>query len=231
MSVAAEIQQPARGLDGATGRALHGDSRSPTTGRAFADARATGSAALTALIAEAVQGDQRAWTALVARYSPLVNAVARQFRLGHADAADLGQMLWLRVFEHLHELRVPEALPGWISSTARREAMRMTNASSRTQVVDPVEFTVPGSDPALGVEELGVEEIVLRADCRRAVRNGLAELGPEHRRLLSLLFIEPRLTYQQISSHLGIPLGSVGPNRSRCLRRLANTTAVRALLS
>jgi DNA-directed RNA polymerase specialized sigma24 family protein len=87
-------------------------------------------------------------------------------------------------------------------------------------------LTCTGADGAPSVED-----VVLRADGRRAVRRGLAELSAEQRRLLLLLVAEPALTYRQISQRLGIPIGSVGPTRSRCLRRLANTPSVRALLA
>ncbi len=177
------------------------------------------------LIAAAVCGDQQAWSSLVARYTPLVSSVAQQFRLPPADADDLSQVLWMRLFEHLAELRVPEALPGWISSTARREAIRMINARGRTHVVDAAGSVCSGAD-----RSQSVEEVVLRADGRRAVRRGLSELSAEHRQLLILLVAEPRLSYRQISQRLGIPVGSVGPTRSRCLRRLANTASVRALM-
>jgi len=180
---------------------------------------------LAQLVAAAVGGNQQAWRALVIRYTPLVNSVAQQFRLSHADADDLGQVLWMRVFEHLDELRVPEALPGWISSTARREAIRMTNAKGRTLPVDAAGTVCAGADGPSSVEDS-----VIRADGCRAIRRGLSELAPDHRRLLILLVAEPRLSYRQISQRLGIPIGSVGPTRSRCLRRLANTASVRALL-
>jgi DNA-directed RNA polymerase specialized sigma24 family protein len=102
----------------------------------------------------------------------------------------------------------------------------MTNAGSRTRPVDVAGLTCTGADGAPSVED-----VVLRADGRRAVRRGLAELSAEQRRLLLLLVAEPALTYRQISQRLGIPIGSVGPTRSRCLRRLANTPSVRALLA
>jgi RNA polymerase sigma factor (sigma-70 family) len=180
---------------------------------------------LALLIAGAIDGDQRAWSSLVARYAPLVNSVAQQFRLPPADADDLSQVLWMRVFEHLAELRVPEALPGWISSTARREAIRMTTAKNRTQPVDATGAVCSGAD-----RSPSVEDVVLLADGRRAIRSGLSELSAQQRRLLILLVAEPRLSYRQISQCLGIPVGSVGPTRSRCLRRLANTAPVRALI-
>ena len=73
----------------------------------------------------------------------------------------------------------------------------------------------------------GVDRDLLRRERDRAVLDGLAELAPENRRLLVLLHAEPRVSYQQISNTLGIPTGSIGPTRARCLNKLRKTAAVR----
>jgi RNA polymerase sigma factor (sigma-70 family) len=184
---------------------------------------------LARLVSAAINGNQAAWSTLVARYAPLVRRVARQYRLGSADADDLHQILWLQAVQHLRELRNPEALPGWISSTASREAMRMVNSRQRTELMGPLmesRIAWSGFDPTLGVEDA-----VIRADRRRAIRAGMAELAPEHSRLLVLLVADPPMSYRQISERLGVPVGSIGPTRARCLRKLAATAAMRALLA
>jgi DNA-directed RNA polymerase specialized sigma24 family protein len=63
------------------------------------------------------------------------------------------------------------------------------------------------------------------------LRNGLAELEPRHRDLLLLVCSEPPISYDEISRRLGIPVGSIGPTRARCLAKLRATPSVAALIS
>jgi DNA-directed RNA polymerase specialized sigma24 family protein len=81
------------------------------------------------LVARARGGDKRAWDALVERYAPLIWSICRQYRLGRADADDVGQNFWLRLVDHLDQIRDPAALPGWLATTTRRECGRLVRAA------------------------------------------------------------------------------------------------------
>lgn len=185
--------------------------------------RASTGVGLVELVGAARQGDQAAWNALVLRYTTLVQSVTRQYRLSASDAEDVSQTVWLRLFENLAGLREVRALPGWIKSTARNEALRVLAARRRTDPTDPSVLAVldrPGTDER-------VDGDLLRRERDRAVADGLAELAPEHRRLLVLLHAEPQVSYQEISRTLRMPSGSIGPTRARCLAKLRNTDALR----
>ena len=99
----------------------------------------SGSDSLAVLVSKAQEGDQDAWNTIVERFLPLVGAIARQHRLAPADGDDVGQTVWLRLVEHLGDLREPAALPGWIRTTARNECLRLLAARGRTRAVDPQE--------------------------------------------------------------------------------------------
>jgi len=181
---------------------------------------------LPALVAAATAGDQRAWSALVERFAPLVTSIVRRFRLTPADADDIAQTVWLHLLEHLADLREPRALPGWIVTTTRREATRVLSGERRVEPVDPQE------DRRLdGIDRRDVAAGLLSAERRQAVRDGLSELPTRHRELLLLTVADPDIPYRQISRRLGIPTGSIGPTRARTLRKLGDTEAVRALAS
>ena len=176
-----------------------------------------------ALVAAARDGDAQAWNDLVDRYLPLVRAVVSRVRLSPADAADVNQTVWLRLVEHLADLRDARALPGWLATTARREALRAAQSNGRSIPVDPQS---PGVEhvPAEGE----IDDVVLAEERACAVRDGLAELPAQRRELLQLLVAEPPLSYEEISRQLGIPIGSIGPTRARALLQLRNTRAMRA---
>jgi DNA-directed RNA polymerase specialized sigma24 family protein len=79
---------------------------------------------VTDLVTCAKNGEKQAWDALVERYAPLIWSICRQYRLESADAEDVGQVVWLKLVDHLGYLRDPAALPAWLATTARRECAR-----------------------------------------------------------------------------------------------------------
>ena len=174
------------------------------------------------LIDAARDGDGEAWNALVDEFLPLVLGVVGRFRLSVADAADVNQTVWLRLVEHLDDLRDARALPGWLATTARREALRSVESARRTTTVDPQgsALDVPGDED--------VADDLLREELHRAVRAGLAELPAQRRRLLEMLVADPPVPYEEISRVLRIPVGSIGPTRARALHQLRDTRAMRA---
>ena len=185
---------------------------------------------LARLIEAAAAGDGNAWGMLYARYTPLIFRICRRYRLIGVDAEDVSQVVWLGLFQHLKRLRERRALPGWIATTTRNEALRVVTARQRTVPADPMSFD--GSDrfdSANSTDSAEPGERLDRADQRRALRQGLRQLPTEHRELLLLMLADPQPSYRDISNRLGIPIGSIGPTRARCLRRLRDTTEITAL--
>jgi RNA polymerase sigma factor (sigma-70 family) len=178
------------------------------------------------LVAAAARGEQQAWAALVERYLPLVRSVTRAYRLAERDAEDVSQTVWLRLVEHLDGIREPRALPKWLMTTTSHEAVRLIRSAGRERPVDPL------TDPVVaGADHVDLAADLVRAERQQALRDGLAELSAADRKLLVLLAEDPPLSYQQISARLGMPIGSIGPTRSRCLARLRSTRALRAYLT
>ena len=178
------------------------------------------------LVARAVQGHDDAWTAIHDRYGTLVRSIARRYRLSGADTDDVSQAVWLKLFQNIGNLRSPEALPGWIATTTSNECKREVTRLSKVTLVDTTEdlgwFSRDGSDTE------NVDTDVLRDEVRRAVHRGLAELTPRQRDLLLLVVADPPLTYAEIGRRMGMPVGSIGPTRARCLDKLRESAALRA---
>lgn len=174
------------------------------------------------LVTRARDGDKSAWDELVERYAPLVYSVCRRYRLAPPDIDDVGQSVWLRLVEHLPGLREPAALPGWIATTTQRECFRLIRATSRVEPVDLVETAdVP--------EQAIAEEEVLRHERGTILRAAFGELSRRCQLLLSLLMQDPPAPYDEISRRLQVPIGSIGPNRARCLNRLRQSPALALL--
>jgi RNA polymerase sigma factor (sigma-70 family) len=182
---------------------------------------------VTDLVTRARNGEQQAWDALVERYAPLVWSICRQHRLSDADADDAGQAVWLHLVDQLDHIREPAALAGWLATTTRRECWRILRAAQRTQPLGYVldVGTIPDEQSATAEDEL------LRAERHAALREAFTDLPPRCQQLIALLLEDPPVPYAQISARLGIPVGSIGPCRSRCLDKLRRHPAVAALFS
>ncbi len=174
---------------------------------------------LTDLVRRAARGDQPAWRAIVDQYSRLVWSVARGYRLSEAQTADAVQTTWLRLLEHLSEIREPDRLPGWLRTTAQRVCLAMLRDVRREAPIESCEEpTVDARWPV--AEEAGPEECALRRDHQVLVRRAVATLPQRHQALLGLLVSPTPISYQEISAGLGMPVGSIGPTRARILARL-----------
>ncbi|MGH3922686.1 MAG: RNA polymerase sigma factor, partial [Pseudonocardiaceae bacterium] len=68
------------------------------------------------LLSRARGGEPGAWEEIVRRYSNVVFATVRSFRLQDADALDAVQMTWLRLAENAHRVQVPDRLAGWLAT-------------------------------------------------------------------------------------------------------------------
>jgi RNA polymerase sigma factor (sigma-70 family) len=165
------------------------------------------------LLAAAQRGEQQAWNGLVDRFGRLVWAVARSFDLGTADAADLSQTVWLRLVEHVHQVKEPERLGSWLATTTRREAVRMLRKRS---IEIPDEDHEEQSDRS----EDGPEETAMAADEHVRLRAALERLPERCRRLLRVIAASDEANYSEVAAALDMPVGSIGPTRSRCLERL-----------
>jgi RNA polymerase sigma factor (sigma-70 family) len=180
---------------------------------------------LPALVKASVDHDEQAWDELVRRFAGLVAFVIRHYRLSAADTQDVSQLVWLRLVEHLGQIREPAALPGWLSTTTRHECERHLRVNGRSVATDPL--TMVSADPD---GEPEVDELLLAAERRQILLTALDQLPAHHRELLLMLTADPPYAYADISRILGIPIGSIGPTRSRALDKLRETDVVRAYL-
>jgi len=170
---------------------------------------------LGARLAAAAAGDRAAWDALVGRFNSLVWSVARSYRLSHDDAADVVQTTWLRLLDHLDRIEDPERLGSWLATTARHESLHTLRRSKREPVLDVVEIMSPVPD-----QRSAVDHELLRAERDTALWSLFELLGDGCRRLLRVMIATPAPSYAEISESLGMPVGSIGPTRARCLTAL-----------
>jgi RNA polymerase sigma factor (sigma-70 family) len=177
-----------------------------------------------ALVTRASEGDQDAWYELVDRYAPLVYTICTRYRLSNHDIEDVGQNVWLLLVEKLGKLREPAALPGWLATTTARECLRVVTAAHKSERVG-----TGLDDSVVFVDDRAIDEEILVAERNAALRAAFAELPGRCRQLLAMLISDPPHPYAEIHAKLGIPVGSIGPQRARCLDRLRRSKAFSGL--
>src|SRR5215472_4445805 len=183
--------------------------------------------AVSDLVTRARDGDQQAWDALVERHAPLIWSICRRHRLGGADAEDVAQTVWLRLVDQLDKIRDPAAIAGWLATTTRHECCRALRAARRPLTAWPV----PDAETIPDQQARTAEQELLAAERNAALREALAHLTPREQQLLAILTADPPVPYAEISARLGIPVGSIGPSRGRCLDKLRRHPAIAALIN
>ncbi len=179
------------------------------------------------LVTSAEKGDKRAWDALVERYAPLIWSICRGHRLSSADADDVGQRVWLQLVSQLDKVRDPAALSDWLATTTHRESGSIRRATRRSQAPGPVLDAGHIPDQQAGV----IEQELLAAERHAALHEAFTRLPPCCQRLIAVLIEDPPVPDAQISARLGTPVGSIGPSRSRCLKKLRRDPAIAALVN
>jgi RNA polymerase sigma factor (sigma-70 family) len=176
-----------------------------------------------ALVTRAANSDKDAWNEIIERYAPLVWSICMRYRLRNQDIEDVGQTVWLLLVEQLGKLREPAALPGWLATTTQRECLRVLTSARRAEDAATLDDTLPIVDAAV------IEQEILAAERNAALRTALGELPLRCQQLLTMLMSDPPKSYAEISATLQIPVGSIGPQRARCLERLRRSSAIARL--
>ena len=177
------------------------------------------------LVMRAATGDKQAWDALVERYAPLVWSICSRYRLGGADAQDVGQSVWLHLVEQLRNLRDPAALPRWLATTTRLECARVMRAAHGPQAAV---LALDAENICDDHAEIA-EQQLLAAERHVALRQAFISLPPRCQQLITLLIHDPPMPHAEISATLGVSAGSIDSMRSHCLHQLRSDPAIAAL--
>ena len=164
------------------------------------------------LIGACRRGDERAWEALILRYRRLIYSLPAAYGLAPDQADEVFQAVAVRLYEQLGRIRRVNSLAAWLAVTARRECQALGRRARRQE---PLEASPePATQPA-GITALH------RVECEHALALAFERLGEPCRTLLSALYLEqPTPSYGEIARRLARPVGSLGPTRARCLRKL-----------
>ena len=204
-----------------TGREAHGRDRGNHAGKGADTA---------ALLAASVAGDSTAFARLVDEFANVVWSVVRAHRLDDAEAEDVFQLVFLRLFERQATIREPARLPGWLATTTRNECYAVHRRGRRSQAAGDLVDLEQGLDGAADHgATLELDHRLLADERQAAVAEALATLPGQCQDLLRVLSTDPPLSYDEIATVLDIPRGSIGPTRQRCLDKLRAHPRVRRI--
>lgn len=172
------------------------------------------------------RGDEAAWREFLATYGRLIYAVAQRFSLRGLDPDDLFQETCIRAHQSIHTLQSPQRLGSWVYTIAYRlgvDALRRERSEARREDEDALAAAelAPHAAP-------GPDQMLEHLEAVARLSDALGGLEERCRRLLTALYLEdPPPAYVEIGRREEMPVGSIGPTRARCLRKLK--TVIRKL--
>jgi RNA polymerase sigma factor (sigma-70 family) len=167
------------------------------------------------LIRYCLNGDERAWSALIEKYKNLIYSIPLRYGASPEDAADIFQSVCVELLSELPRLRKRASFRSWLITVTAHQAFQWKRKTRRRaeDELTPADEERLETDPSPDVvEQLQREQVM---------REAIAELPPRCREMITLLFFrEPQLPYRDVAKQLGLAVGSIGFIRGRCLKRL-----------
>ena len=163
--------------------------------------------------------ERGAWRRLLGKYERLVYSIPLRYGLSREDAADVAQVAFTALIQNIDDLPEDSRLGGWLSTVAKRHTWKLLGRARRERANEHLE----GAELAENALMLGktAAESIEHWELTEWVEGGLAKLGDPCRELLLALYFSPESpSYAEVAASLGMPVGSIGPTRARCLKRL-----------
>ncbi len=167
------------------------------------------------LVKECLAGNEEAWSQLIEKYKALIYSIPVKYRLPPHEAADVFQATCVELLNRLPELREPRALPKWLMQVAHHQCYRWKQQQQRLVSRD-------GDAGLPEPETLAIaESLIQQTQEEQMLRDAMASLSPQCRRLVQLLFFDtPARSYSEVAAELGLAVGSIGFTRQKCMDRL-----------
>ena len=169
------------------------------------------------LVKACLNGDERAWSALISKYKNLIFSIPLKYGAGPDDAADIFQAVCMEVFTELPRLRDPGAFRSWLITVTAHQAFHWKRKTRRRG-----EEALTSEEDMLATEP--APDVIEQLEQEQALREAVAGLSPRCQQLIKLLFYShPQMPYRDVAKTLGVATGSIGFIRGRCLARLLKT--------
>jgi RNA polymerase sigma factor (sigma-70 family) len=170
------------------------------------------------LVRACLDGDERAWAALIDKYENLIYSIPLKYGASPDDAADIFQSVCLELFSELPRLRKKAAFRSWLITVTAHQAFQWKR-KTRRRAEDEL---TPADEEKLEMDPS--PDLIEQVEREQMLRDAIARLPPRCREMIRMLFYqEPHVSYRDVARHLGLATGSIGFIRGRCLKRLQRT--------
>lgn len=169
------------------------------------------------LVRACLNGDERAWSALIQKYKNLIFSIPVKYGAGPEDAADIFQSVCMELFTELPRLRDPGAFRSWLITVTAHQAFQWKRKTRRRgeEALSSQEETLASAPSPDLVEQVQQEQVL---------REAITRLSARCQTLIRVLFYtQPKMPYRDVAKTLGVATGSIGFIRGRCLTRLLKT--------
>lgn len=171
------------------------------------------------LIKRCREGDESAWEIIVLKYQKILFSIPRRAGLSDASSADVLQDVFTTLFIKLDSLESPEFLRAWLVTTTKFKTINLIQRETRIKpryIDDENEFALQIPDKSIPADQL-----LIRLEQEAQIEKAFTQIDERCRQLIKMLYLEKeQISYSKISENLGIPAGSIGPTRARCLQKL-----------
>jgi RNA polymerase sigma factor (sigma-70 family) len=160
-----------------------------------------------------IKGDSSGWQELIKIYSDLTFSIAHRVGLSRPDAEDCVQHIWLTLYKRRHSIKDPVALPAWLIQSTHRHAVYMAKRLSRP---------IPSKATSLNQNvNILPDQQIIELEKEAVIKYAMSRLDTRCQKLIYELFLSPdQKSYKQIARSLKIKPNTLGPLRSRCLKKL-----------
>lgn len=164
-------------------------------------------------MAAVARGDQAALRGLYERHSGGIFRLLRRLTSNTGLAEEILQETWLAVWQSAGSFRAESSARGWLYGVARRQAHNRLRRAAPIEVDLDEVADIADQAPA-------VEDRVLAGAERDDLAAAITGL-PEHLREVLVLVLAEDMSYPEVSTALGIPVGTVKSRMSHARRKLA----------
>ena len=182
-------------------------------------------------------GDAQAFEMLVRAYAKPVYELAFRYLRHSADAQEVGQDVFVRVWERRERWELRGSLRGYLMAAARNHALNALTARARREGLGRVPVgggwdDASGHDstdelaaiPGMSASPADAESMVIAAERTAGLRQAIGALSARRREVLMLRW-ESGLTYAEIATLLGITPKGVEMTHARAIQDLRTALA------
>lgn len=170
-------------------------------------------------------GERAAFDELVAVLTPVMWRTARGAGLDAASAEDVVQTVWMVLIRNADAIRDDRTVVKWVLTSTRREAWRVSRRTRDDGERAGAVFGVDAEEAMDLPAEPAPDERVVASERQERLWQHVQALPERCRQLIGVIAFADRPDYAHLAEALGMPVGSIGPTRGRCLAKLKDLLA------